>query len=91
MRAWRELHDPFELKAWIEKRLGLIWKLDAALTLAESEVETDLEGVAAPFFRGRLRYAPKAPKKRKSARTSTLKSNPKPPTQEDATDTPKAA
>ncbi len=91
LRAWRELHDPFELKAWIEKRLGLIWKLDAALTLAESEGETDLEGVAAPFFRGRLRYAPKAPKKRKSARTSTLNSNPKTPTQEDATDTPKAA
>jgi hypothetical protein len=34
--AWRALHDPFELKAWIEKRLTMIWKLDAALTLAQN-------------------------------------------------------
>ncbi|MEZ5431788.1 MAG: hypothetical protein R3F31_11545 [Verrucomicrobiales bacterium] len=42
--AWRKLHDPFELKDWIEERLGVIWKLDAALILAQSEGETDLEG-----------------------------------------------
>src|SRR5690606_9986954 len=50
LRAWRGRHDPFELKDWIEERLAAIWKLDAALTLAESEGETDLEGVAGPFL-----------------------------------------
>ena len=89
--AWRKLHDPFELKDWIEERLGVIWKLDAALILAQSEGETDLEGVAAPFLRGLLRYAPKAPQKRKPARTSSLKTNLKPPTQKNATEAPKAA
>lgn len=42
--AWRLLHNPFELKAWIEKRLKLIWKLDAALTVAGNEGEASLEG-----------------------------------------------
>jgi hypothetical protein len=91
LRAWREPYDPFELKDWIEKRLALIWKLDAALSLAESEGETDLEGVAAPFLRGLLRYAPKAPQKRKSARTSSLNTHLKPTTPKDATEAPKAA
>ncbi len=51
--AWRGLHDPFELKQWIEKRLKVIWKLDAALTIAESAGETNLEG----GFEGAI-YAP---------------------------------
>ena len=88
--AWRKLHDPFELKDWIEERLGVIWKLDAALILAQSEGETDLEGVAAPFLRGLLRYAPKAPQKRNPARKSPLKTRLKPPTPNYATEAPKA-
>lgn len=91
LRTLSGLHDPFELKDWIEKRLERIWQLDAALTLAESEGETDLEGVAAPFLRGLLRYAPKAPQKRKPVRKPPLKSTPKPPTSTKAADTPKAA
>lgn len=91
LRTWRDLHDPFELKDWIEERMATIWKLDAALNLAQSEGETDLEGVAAPFFRGLLRYAPKAPQKRKPARTSSLKTKLKPPTPKNATESPKAA
>ena len=89
--AWRESYDPFELKDWIENRLKLIWKLDAALTLAESEGETDLEGVAAPFLRGLLRYAPKAPQKRKPARTSPLNTPLQPTTKKDTTESSKAA
>ncbi|MCB1243300.1 MAG: hypothetical protein KDN04_11245, partial [Verrucomicrobiae bacterium] len=89
--AWRKLHDPFELKDWIEERLGVIWKLDAALILAQSEGETDLEGVAAPFLRGLLRYAPKAPQKRNPARKSPLKTRLNPPTPNYATEAPKAA
>jgi hypothetical protein len=91
LRAWRKVHDPFELKDWIEERLTIIWKLDAALNLAEGEGVTDLEGVAAPFLRGLFRYAPKAPQKRKSPRPNLLKPVTKPPTQKPATDTPKAA
>lgn len=91
LRNWLDLHDPFELKDWIEERLARIWKLDAALNLAQSEGETDLEGVAAPFLRGLLRYAPKAPQKRKPARTSSPKPSIKPPTRKNATETPKAA
>ena len=91
LRAWRVVHDPFELKDWIEERLTLIWKLDAALNLTEGDGVTDLEGVAAPFLRGLFRYAPKAPQKRKSPRASPLKPAPKPPTQKPVTDTPKAA
>jgi hypothetical protein len=91
LRAWREPHDPFDLKDWIEERLSLIWKLDAALNSAEAEGEADLEGVAAPFLRGLLRYAPKAPQKRKPARRPPPKPEPEPPTPQDATDTRKAA
>lgn len=91
LRAWRDIHDPFELKDWIEERMATIWKLDAALNLAQIEGETDLEGVAAPFLRGLLRYAPKAPQKRKLARTSSLKTNLKLPTKKNATEAPKAA
>lgn len=58
LEVWRALHDPFELKAWIEKKLTQIWKLDRALSLAESEGEEDLEVVAATILKGHLRYAP---------------------------------
>ena len=91
LRAWRALHDPFELKAWIEKRLKMIWKLDAALTLAESEGETDLEGVAAPILRGHLRSAPVAPQNRKHDSTTYPKLTIKPPTPKDTTNSSKAA
>ena len=91
LRRWRNVHDPFELKDWIEARMATIWKLDAALNLAQSEGETDLEEVAAPFLRGLLRYAPKAPQKRKPARTPSPKPSIKPPTRKNATETPKAA
>ncbi len=89
LKAWRARHDPFELKAWIEERLSLIWRLDGALALAQSEGQTDLEGVAAPFLRGLLRYAPKSPQKRKSPRTSSLKTPSKQSTQTHATGAPK--
>ena len=65
LSQWKEQFDPFELKEWIEKKLIQIWKLDRALTAAENEGETDLEGVAAPILRGSLRYAPTAPQNRK--------------------------
>jgi len=91
LRTWRDVHDPFELKDWIEERMATIWKLDAALNLAQSEGETDLEGVAAPFLRGPLRYAPKAPQKRKPARKRTLKPHLEQPNPKSATDGPKAA
>jgi hypothetical protein len=91
LRAWKAPHDPFELKDWIEERLTLIWKLDAALTIAESEGEYDMEGVAAPFFRGHLRYAPKPPKKRNPGRKPRLKSHPETTTLNKATDASKAA
>lgn len=55
LEIWRSLHDPFELKDWIEKRLKMIWKLDAALIVAENEGITALEGVAEPILRGHLR------------------------------------
>jgi len=58
LEIWRGLHDPFELKNWIEKKLTQIWKLDRALSLAESECEEDLEGVADPILKGHLRSAP---------------------------------
>lgn len=91
LRAWRALHDPFELKAWIEKRLKMIWKLDAALTLAESEGETDLEGVAAPILRGYLRSAPVAPQNRKHDPSLYSELTIKPSTPKDTTNSSKAA
>jgi len=91
LRVWRKPHDPFELKDWIEERLAAIWKLDSLLTLAEAEGEPDLEGVAAPFLRGLLRYAPKAPQKREPARKSPLNPYDKQPPQQDATEAPGAA
>jgi hypothetical protein len=91
LRVWRKPHDPFELADWVEERLALIWKLDSLLTLAEAEGESDLEGVAAPFLRGLLRYAPKAPQKRKPARKPPQTTYVKQPTEQDATKVPGAA
>jgi hypothetical protein len=76
------VHDPFELKDWIEARLTLIWKLDAALNLAEGEGVTDLVGGAAPFLRGLRSVAEKAPQKRKSPRISPPETRPETPNPE---------
>jgi len=91
LRAWRARHDPFELKAWIEKRLTMIWKLDAALTFADNDGETDLEGVAAPILRSHLRSAPVAPQNRKHNSTSYPKTTINPKPNQDATKSTKAA
>ena len=91
LRAWRARHDPFELKAWIEKRLTMIWKLDAALTFADNDGETDLEGVAAPILRSHLRSAPVAPQNRKHDSTSYPKTTINPKPNQDATKSTKAA
>jgi len=53
------------MKAWIEKRLSLIWRLDSALNQAEADGEADLEGVARPILQGQFRYAPMALQNRK--------------------------
>ena len=47
--AWRSVHDPFELKGWIEQKLRQIWKLDSALNEAEIAGEIDLGGGRADF------------------------------------------
>ena len=65
LEAYRKQFDPFTMKAWIEKRLSLIWKLDSALNQAEADGEADLEGVARPILQGQLRYAPMALQNRK--------------------------
>ena len=70
---------------------GSIWKLDAALTLAESEGETDLEGVAAPILRGYLRSAPVAPQNRKHDPSLYSELTIKPSTPKDTTNSSKAA
>ena len=36
--AWRSVHDLFELKGWIERKLHQIWKLDSA---SKSETRLD--------------------------------------------------
>jgi len=91
LRTWKGRHDPFELKAWIEKRLTMIWKLDAALTLADTDGKTDLEGVAAPILRGHRRSAPVAPQNRKHDSTSSPKTIHKPNPNQKATKSAKAA
>jgi hypothetical protein len=91
LEVWRALHDPFELKVWIEKRLKMIWKLDAALNQAENAGETDLERVAAPILRGHLRSAPIAPQNRKHDSATYRKTIIKPNPNQDATKSTKAA
>lgn len=91
LRTWRGRHDPFELKAWIEKRLTMIWKLDAALTLADNDGETDMEGVAAPILRGHRRSAPVSPQNRKHDSTSSPKTINQPNPNQNATKSAKAA
>ena len=80
--------DPFELKAWIEKKLAQIWRLDSALNAAEYEGETDLEGVARPILRGYPRSAPIAPQNRGHTETHNTTTEPK---TKDATEPSKAA
>jgi len=89
--AWRGLHDPFELKRWIEKRLKVIWKLDAALTIADSAGETDMEGVAATILKGHLRSAPMALQNRKHDPTLYPQTTINNPNHQDATKSPDAA
>ncbi|MCX6855023.1 MAG: integrase [Verrucomicrobia bacterium] len=85
LRAWKAQHDPFELKAWIEKRLKMIWRLDAALNLAESEGETDLEGAAAAILSSHLRSAPVTAQNRKLDQTSYPQTTHKTTPKQDAT------
>ena len=87
----RENIDPIALKAWIEKKLAQIWKLDSALKAAESEGESDLEGVAAPILRRNLRSAPIAPQNRKHDSRASLQTTTIQPQTKDATEPPKAA
>lgn len=89
--AWRSLHDPFQLKDWIEKQLTMIWKLDAALTLAENNGENNLESIAAPILRGHLRSAPVAPQNRKYSAHLHPKDTTNHTTNQDATKSTQAA
>ena len=91
LENWRNQHDPFELKNWIERKLAQIWKLDIALTDAENEGNLDLEGVAAPILKGNLRSAPIAIQNRKHDSTSQVKADNNEPTNQDATKSSKAA
>lgn len=91
LEQWRGRHDPFELKAWIEKKLEQVWELEQALQAAESEGEIDLEGVAGPILKGRLRSAPTSLQDRKHGSTSTPKSDNTNSTNQDATESTKAA
>lgn len=91
LEAWRSVHDPFELKAWIEQKLRQIWKLDSALNDVENAGETDLEEVAAPILRRHLRSAPIAPQNRKHDSTLYTKTNTVNQPNQDTTKSSKAA
>lgn len=91
LEDWIAEHDPFELKAWIEKKLTRIWQLEAALTKAENEGETDLEGVAAPILKRNLRSAPIAIQNRKYHSTFYTKTDINTQPNQDATESSKAA
>jgi hypothetical protein len=91
LKAWQGQHDPFELKDWIEKRLEMIWALDAALNAAENDGETDLEAVAAPILRSHRRSAPVAAQNRKHDPSQWPKTPPLSPTNQDTTNCPKTA
>lgn len=80
--------DPFDLKAWIEKKLSQIWRLDSALNRAQLEGETDLEGMARPILRANLRSAPIGPQNRVNPEPSTTTKEPK---TKDVSEPPKAA
>ena len=59
LEAWRALHDPFELKAWIESKLKQIWDLDRQLSVDEDSDETaKKERAAAAVLKSNLRSAP---------------------------------
>jgi hypothetical protein len=91
LEAWRGKHDPFELKDWIEKKLEQVWELDRALRSAENEGKFDLEGVAGPILKSRLRSAPTALQNRKHDSTSYPNPDNTNPTNQDATESSKAA
>ncbi len=74
LQQWRQGHDPFELKDWIEAKLSQVWELEKALREAEQFGELEMEGVAAPILGANLRSAPIAPPNRERL----LPSNPNP-------------
>jgi hypothetical protein len=88
LEAWRALHDPFELKAWIESKLKQIWDLDRQLSRKEDNDETDKEEQAAAAIRkSKLCSAPIAHQNRKHQPKRPTKSNPN----QDATKASQAA
>ena len=88
LEAWRKLHDPFELKAWIESKLKQIWDLDKKLSADETMTEIEKEGVAAAaILMSNLRSAPIAHQNRKHH----PKKNPKSTPNQAATKSPNAA
>ena len=88
LEAWRALHDPFELKAWIESKLQQIWDLDRQLSMDEDSEEIEKEELAAAaILMSNLRSAPIAHQNRKHHPKRTTKSNPN----QDATKSPEAA
>ncbi len=91
LETQRRLIDPITLKAWIEKRLEQIWKLDSKLKAAESDGEINLEGVAAPILRRNLRSAPIAPQNRKHDSRAFPESSQTQPQPKAVTEPPKAA
>lgn len=91
LEAWRSLHDPFELKAWIEAKLTQVWKLDRALGSAEDRGEPDLEGVADPILKGNPRSAPIALQNRKHRPEPHPEPEPTNQKNKAATEPPKAA
>lgn len=77
LEAWRGLHDPFELKAWIESKLEQIWDLDRQLSRDEDSTELEKEERAtAAVLKSNLRCAPIAHQNRKHPSKRTTKSNP---------------
>jgi len=50
LEAQRDSLDPIARKAWIDRKLTQIWKLDSALIAADSAVEFDLEGWRCRFM-----------------------------------------
>lgn len=77
LEEWRDQHDPFKLKTWIEAKLKQIWELDRKLSEDEcmSEIEKE-EVVSGAIFEGNLRSAPIALKNGKHRPKRPLKPNP---------------
>ena len=76
LEAWRGLHDPFELKGWIEAKLKQIWDLDSKLTAIEDGNELEKEEVARrAMLTSNLRSAPIGRQECKHHPTRRTKSN----------------